>query len=103
MLLSEWYWNCIKERRRKDGNQVIMPSKPMAVKNNFTRCMMKTIERTQMENMELLKEIIYLKTTLSEIYKQDGPSSSEYINLSIKLNSLMHKYFEEKTESLVNI
>lgn len=74
----------------------------MAVKNNFTRCMMKTIELTQMENVELLKEIVHLKTTLSEIYKQDGPSSSEYINLSIKLNSLMHKYFEEKTESFVN-
>jgi hypothetical protein len=80
-----------------------MPSKPMAVKNLFTRCMMKTIEATQMENMELLLEIVNLKTKLHEIYKQVGPSSSEYINLSIKLNSLMHNYFEEKTETLVRI
>jgi len=64
---------------------------------------MKTMERTQKENMELLKEIVQLKTTLSEICKQDGPSSSEYINLSIKLNTLMHKYFEEKAEILVSI
>ena len=61
---------------------------------------MKTIELTQMENVELLKEIVHLKTTLNEIYKQDGPSSSEYINLSIKLNTLMHKYFEERTDSI---
>ena len=62
---------------------------------------MKTIESTHIENMELLLEIINLKTTLSEIYKQSGPSSSEYINLSIKHYSLMNKYFEEKAENLV--
>jgi hypothetical protein len=78
-----------------------MPSKPKAVKNNFTRCMMKTMEAAQMENMELLLEIVNLKTNLSDIYKQDGPNSSEYINLSIKLHSLMHQYFEEKTATLV--
>lgn len=62
--------------------------------------MMKTIE---MENMELLQEIVALKTKLQSIYKQVGPSSSEYITLSIKLNLLMNKYFEEKAEELVSI
>ncbi|MBV7504320.1 Spo0E family sporulation regulatory protein-aspartic acid phosphatase [Bacillus sp. sid0103] len=61
---------------------------------------MKTIE---MENMELLQEIVALKTKLQSIYKQVGPSSSEYITLSIKLNLLMNKYFEEKAEELVSI
>ncbi|MEH7306817.1 Spo0E family sporulation regulatory protein-aspartic acid phosphatase [Neobacillus drentensis] len=61
---------------------------------------MKTVE---MENMELLQEIVALKTKLQSIYKQVGPSSSEYITLSIKLNLLMNKYFEEKAEELVSI
>jgi hypothetical protein len=64
---------------------------------------MKTIESAEIENTELLLEIVNLKTKLSEIYKQIGPCSSEYITLSIKLNLLMNNYFEEKTENLVRI
>ncbi|MEH7076469.1 hypothetical protein V7121_07275 [Neobacillus drentensis] len=63
---------------------------------------MKTYESVQSENMELLLEIVTLKTKLSDIYKQIGPSSSEYITLSIKLQSLMHQYFDEKTADLLN-
>lgn len=63
--------------------------------------MMEAIESTHIENMELFMEIVNLKTKLSEIYKQIGPSSSEYVTLSIRLNLLMNKYFEEKTENLV--
>jgi hypothetical protein len=65
--------------------------------------MMKAIECTETENKELLMEIVTLKTKLSEIYKQIGPSSSEYITLSIKLNLLMNKYFEEKAEYLISV
>lgn len=64
---------------------------------------MEAIESAQIENMELLMEIVNLKTKLSEIYNQIGPSSSEYVTLSIKLNLLMNKYFEEKTQNLVRI
>jgi hypothetical protein len=64
--------------------------------------MMEAIESAQNENMELLQEIVTLKTKLSEIYNQIGPSSSEYITLSIRLNLLMNKYFEEKTVTLMN-
>ena len=63
---------------------------------------MKTFEPVQSENMELLLEIVTLRTKLNHIYKQIGPSSSEYITLSIKLNSLMHKYFDQKTADLLN-
>jgi Spo0E like sporulation regulatory protein len=65
--------------------------------------MMEAIESAHIENMELLMEIVNLKTKLSEIYNRIGPSSSEYVTLSIKLNLLMNKYFEEKTENLVRI
>ncbi|MEH7504651.1 Spo0E family sporulation regulatory protein-aspartic acid phosphatase [Neobacillus drentensis] len=64
---------------------------------------MEAIESAHIENMELLMEIVNLKTKLSKIYKQIGPSSSEYVTLSIKLNLLMNKYFEEKTKNLVRI
>lgn len=63
---------------------------------------MKTIEPAHIENMELLMEIVTIKTKLSKIYNQIGPSSSEYITLSIKLNLLMNKYFEEKAEDLIS-
>ena len=48
------------------------------------------------ENMKLLKEIYNLKSKLNEMYIQNGPNSSDYINLSIKLNVLEKKYMEEK-------
>jgi hypothetical protein len=63
---------------------------------------MKTNESAHIENMELLMEIVNIKTKLSEIYNHIGPNSSEYITLSIKLNLLMNKYFEEKAEDLIS-
>jgi hypothetical protein len=70
------------------------------VKNYFTRCMMKS---TATENTNLLEEIINLKMKMSELYNQTGPSSSEYIMISIKLTKLMNEYFEEKIENLVMV
>jgi hypothetical protein len=63
---------------------------------------MKTSESFHIENKDLLLDIVNLKTKLSDIYKQIGPNSSEYITLSIKLNLLMNKYFEEKAENLMS-
>lgn len=48
------------------------------------------------ENVKLLKEIYNLKMKLNDMYIQSGPNSSDYINLSIKLNVLEKKYMEEK-------
>nr|WP_295970860.1 hypothetical protein [uncultured Bacillus sp.] len=48
------------------------------------------------ENMKLLKEIFNLKKILNDMYAKKGPNSSDYINLSIKLNVLEKKYMEEK-------
>jgi hypothetical protein len=64
--------------------------------------MMKAIEFLDTENMELLMEIVNLKAKLSGIYNQTGPNSSEYITLSIRLNLLMNKYFEEKAGNIIN-
>ena len=68
--------------------------------------MMEANRYVQRENMKLLKEIYNLKTQLNEMYIQSGPNSSDYINLSIKLNVLEKKYMEEKLtmyqEELVN-
>jgi hypothetical protein len=63
---------------------------------------MKTSESFHIENKDLLLDIVNRKTKLSDIYKQIGPNSSEYITLSIKLNLLMNKYFEEKAENLMS-
>lgn len=48
------------------------------------------------ENIKLLKEIYTLKVKLNDLYVQNGPNSSDYIDLSIKLNLLEKKYMEEK-------
>ena len=67
---------------------------------------MEAKDRVHGENMKLLKEIYNLKMKLNDMYIQSGPNSSDYINLSIKLNVLEKKYMEEKLtmfqEELVN-
>ncbi|MDR7239544.1 hypothetical protein [Neobacillus drentensis] len=62
---------------------------------------MKAIEFSDTENMELLMEIVNLKAKLRGMYNQTGPNSSIYITLSIKLNLLMNKYFEEKAGNII--
>lgn len=65
--------------------------------------MMKTSEAVKLENMELLMEIVNLRAKISELYKQSGPNTSEYITLSIELNLLVKEYFEEKTAQLMTV
>jgi hypothetical protein len=62
--------------------------------------MMKVDESNQLENMIILKEIWNLKTKMSELYHQKGPACSDYISLSLKLNSLVNQYFDEKMVNL---
>jgi hypothetical protein len=64
--------------------------------------MMEAKDHVQVENISLLKEIMNLRTNLSELYSQTGPSSPDYISLSIKLDLLINKYFDEKISSLTN-
>lgn len=64
---------------------------------------MNRIDQFRCENMELLIEIFDHKVSLKEVYDQKGPASSDYISLSIKLNILIKKYFEEKTLNLINM
>jgi hypothetical protein len=61
---------------------------------------MKVDESNQLENMILLKEICKLKTNMSELYHQKGPGCSDYISLSLKLNSLVNQYLDEKIVNL---
>jgi hypothetical protein len=62
--------------------------------------MMKVDESIQLENMKLLKEICNLKTKMGELYHQKGPCCPDYISLSLKLNSVIHQYLEEKIVNL---
>lgn len=64
---------------------------------------MKTKEPVQIENLELLKEIVHLKDKKSELFSHTGPSSSDYIDVSIKLDLLVNQYVEEKIENLIRI
>jgi hypothetical protein len=64
--------------------------------------MMEAKYHLQGENISLLKEIMNLRTNLSELYSQTGPSSPDYISLSIKLDLLINKYFDEKISSFTN-
>lgn len=63
--------------------------------------MMKGIELVQNENIDLLKEIANLKTTVNEICNKKGPGNPDYIDLTIKLDLLMKEYIEEKIENLI--
>ena len=55
----------------------------------------------QSENTILLKDIVDLKIKLSELYNQTGPTTSEYVSLSIQLGKRMHEYFDEKVSQLI--
>ncbi|MCL6572062.1 MAG: hypothetical protein K6T88_10325 [Bacillus sp. (in: Bacteria)] len=59
------------------------------------------MKATESENMKLLMDILNLKTKKSELYQQTGPSSSDYISLSIKLDLLVNSYLEEKLVDLI--
>jgi hypothetical protein len=63
---------------------------------------MKEHETMPFENMELLKEITQLKTKKSVLYTQSGPNSSDYLDLTIKLNVLVTQYIDEKIDHLMN-
>ncbi|MEH7114044.1 hypothetical protein V7124_16920 [Neobacillus niacini] len=52
------------------------------------------------ENTNLLMDIINLKIKLGELYNQTGPSTSEYVSLSIQLAKRMNEYFDEKVAQL---
>lgn len=62
---------------------------------------MKINESVPMENVDLLMEIAHLKTKISELYHRKGPSSSDYISLSIELNLLINEYIDEKIVHLI--
>jgi hypothetical protein len=64
---------------------------------------MKAIEHVQGENLKLLMEIFTLKMKISELYIQEGPCSSKYISLSLKLDVLMKEYFEEKLKNFIEM
>jgi hypothetical protein len=59
------------------------------------------MKATESENMKLLMDILNLKSKKSELYQQTGPSSSDYISLSIKLDLLVNSYLEEKLVDLI--
>ncbi len=61
-------------------------------------------EQVPGEKMKLLMQQIFnLRIDLSKIFVQKGPSSSEYRELSIKLESLLKAYYEEQLLKLINI
>jgi hypothetical protein len=65
--------------------------------------MMEAKEQIQNENTKLLLEILSIRLNLSELYLQTGPSSPDYISLSLKLDLLINEYFDEKISKLTNI
>jgi hypothetical protein len=62
---------------------------------------MKGNKLAPLDNMNLLMEIAKLKTKIGELYSENGPSSSDYISLSIKLDLLIKEYIEEKIVQLI--
>jgi hypothetical protein len=62
--------------------------------------MMETKEQVQRENTKLLMKIAKVKRQLKELNRQTGPNSSDYINLTLQLNSLMNEYVEEEISIL---
>lgn len=79
-------------------NQVIMLSKIINI--IFSRSMM--MKAIVSENIKLLNEISNLKIKLTELYSQNGPSTPEYISLSIKLDLLVNEYLDEKIKNLIH-
>jgi hypothetical protein len=64
--------------------------------------MMEANQQIQNENNKLLMEILNLRLNLSELYLQTGPSSPDYISLSLKLDLLINQYFDEKVSKLTS-
>lgn len=64
--------------------------------------MMEANQQIQSENNDLLLEILNLRLNLSELYLRTGPSSPDYISLSLKLDFLVNQYFDEKAPKLMN-
>jgi hypothetical protein len=62
---------------------------------------MKAIKSIQNENTKLLLDIVDLKIKLNDLYNSTGPNTSDYVNLKINLDCLMHEYFEERIEQLM--
>lgn len=62
---------------------------------------MKANKFIQNENTKLLNDIMNLKIKLNDLYNSAGPNTSDYVNLKITLDSLMHEYFNEKIERLI--
>lgn len=52
------------------------------------------------ENRDLLQEISHLKMKKKELYTESGPSSPDYLDLSIQLNLLITQYIDEKIANL---
>jgi len=65
------------------------------------RCRMKANKSIQNENTKLLLDIVDLKIKLNDLYNSTGPNTSDYVNLKINLDCLMHEYFEERIEQLM--
>lgn len=59
-------------------------------------------EEVLVENMALLKEISQLKLKRNELYSHSGPNSSNYVDITLKLNRLVHQYIDEKIENLLS-
>jgi hypothetical protein len=104
VLLSEWLGIVVSIRKRETRESSHHAFQTTgSQKNKLSRCMMKASESVHTENVELLMEIVNLKTKINEMYDQTGPNTSEYITLSIRLNFLIDKYFAEKSQYLVSI
>lgn len=51
----------------------------------------------------LMQQIFNLRIDLSKVFIQKGPASSEYRELSVKLESLLKAYYEEQLLKLIAI
>jgi hypothetical protein len=63
---------------------------------------MESKERIPNENMKLLKEIFSLKEMLNELYAQNGPNSSNYLSLSMKLKVLEREFIDQEINLFID-
>jgi hypothetical protein len=61
---------------------------------------MRVDELNQFENVMLLNELCHLKMKMKELYHQKGPCCPDYISHSLKFNSLVNQYLDEKIMNL---
>jgi hypothetical protein len=52
------------------------------------------------KDSRLLREIMNLRKQLSELYNHTGPTSPDYIRLSLRLNVLIHEYIERRAKQI---